>query len=231
MIYINLLMEVNFKVKSDIIAFKGVKDGVYLEIKGGDLDLIRDELNKKINKAKKFFKGMKFLGVQSEDLSNKEILEINLLLKYKYGFDISFDELLEDAQKLYIEEDRSPILAEPISESIEEDMTKFVYGTIRSGQAVEYEGNIVVIGDVNPGALLKSKGNIIVLGTLRGVAHAGSEGNLNAIVAAYNLLPNQLRIADLIVRAPDGDISQYKLPEVAKIYEGEVVIEPYLPNK
>ncbi len=85
---------------------------------------------------------------------------------------------------------------------------------------------------MNPGgAFLKSKGNIIVLGTLRGVAHAGSGGNINSIVAAYNLLPSQLRIADLIVRAPDDDISRYRLPEVAKIYKGEVVIEPYLPKK
>ena len=39
-------MEVNFKVKNEAIAFKGVTDGVYLEIKGSNFDIIKKELNK-----------------------------------------------------------------------------------------------------------------------------------------------------------------------------------------
>lgn len=231
MMDINRLMEVIFEVKSDIIAFKGVKDGVYLEVKDVDFDLIIQDLDEKMEKSLEFFRGVKFLGVKSESLSTKATLEINLILKYKYGFEISLDEIIESMEEFYkVEEDDQDTL-ESMSEYIDAAMTKFVYGTLRSGQVIEYDGHIVVVGDVNPGALLKSKGNIIVLGTLRGVAHAGSEGDISSIVAAYNLVPSQLRIADLIVRAPDGDMSQYKLPEVAKIYKGEVVIEPYLPNK
>jgi len=122
-------------------------------------------------------------------------------------------------------------LESSVVKNSKEGMTKFLYGTLRSGQIVEYNGNIVVVGDVNPGAFLKATGNIIILGTLKGVAHAGFNGDNEAIVAAYNLIPNQLRIADIIVRAPDGDISEYKLPEVARVYDGEIIIEPYLPNK
>lgn len=218
-------------MKSDIISFKGVKDGLYLEIKGSDFDLILNDLGKMMEKSLEFFKGAKFLGIKAEGLSKKQLLEISFILKYKYDFDISLDELLENIQEIYIKENTPENKEEPMPEYIDEVTTKFVYGTLRSGQVIEYDGNIVVVGDVNPGAFLKSNGNIIVLGTLRGVAHAGAGGNLNSIVAAYKLLPSQLRIADLIVRAPDDDISQYKLPEVAKIYKGEVVIEPYLPNK
>lgn len=244
MIYINILMEVNFEVKNDIITFKGVKDGVYLNIKGSDLELIIKSLEKKLSKSLKFYKGVKFLGVKGKDLSNEQILEINLKLKYKYDFDISLDEIMEHMKDIYRqealrekeaaqkaqEEQELEEISDLVSEDIEE-ITKFVYGTLRSGQEIEYHGNVVIIGDVNPGALIRSKGNIIVLGTLRGVAHAGFDGNTNSIVAAYNLLPSQLRIANLIVRAPDDEIAQYKLPEVAKICGGEVVIEPYLPNK
>ena len=224
-------MEVNFKVKNEAIAFKGVTDGVYLEIKGSNFDIIKNELHNKMKKSLNFFEGVRFLGVKSEELSANQIFEINLILKYKYDFDISLDELLLIIKESLYKEDKDYEKVDAEPETIVEGMTKFVYGTLRSGQMVEYDGNIVVVGDVNPGALLKAGGNIIVLGTLRGVAHAGLHGNTNAIVAAYNLLPTQLRIADLIVRAPDGDISQYKLPEVAKIYNGEVIIEPYLPNK
>ena len=87
------------------------------------------------------------------------------------------------------------------------------------------------LGDVNPGAFLKATGSIIVLGALKGVAYAGLEGDNEAVVAAYNLLPTQLRIGNIIVRAPDGDVSEYRLPEVAKILDGKIVIAPYLPNK
>ncbi len=84
-------------------------------------------------------------------------------------------------------------------------MTRFYNNTIRSGQVIEYNGNIVIIGDVNPGALVKATGNIVILGgKLRGgVAHAGTNGNENAYVAAYELQPTQLRIGDIIARKPD----------------------------
>lgn len=208
-------------MKSDIIAFKGVKEGLYLEVQGCDMDNIKNELTSKIMKSPGFFQGVKFLGIRGEDLSPQQILELSLILKYKFDFEL---DLADDLLKTIVK-------TEELSNPSQEGMTKFLQGTLRSGQIVEYDGNIVVIGDVNPGAFLKATGNIIVLGSLKGVAYAGLEGDKEAIVAAYNLLPTQLKINDIIVRAPDGDVSQYKLPEVAKISNGEIIIEPYLPNK
>lgn len=220
-------------MKTEHVSFKGVSEGVYIQIKGEDLEGIISELDIKLKDSLAFFKGAKFLGIKADELSFDDLLEVKLILKYKYGFDIDLGQLPEHITK-------APIIEEYTSSEgdnqekilgIDEGITKFVYGTLRSGQEVDYDGNIVIIGDVNPGAILKAKGSIIVLGTLRGVAHAGLGGNLEAVVAAYNLLPTQLRINDIIVRPPDDDISQYKLPEVAKINNGVVVIEPYLPNK
>ena len=168
---------------------------------------------------------MKFIGFKAEGLTPEQVLEISLILKYKYDFVFDTEEdPLNRASKIFVEKDR-------ISDDLSEGMTKFLYGTLRSGQVIEYNGNIVVVGDVNPGAVLKATGNIIVLGVLKGVAYAGLGGNNDAIVAAYDFMPTQLKINDIIVRAPDGGISQYRSPEVAKIYDGEIIIEPYLPNK
>ena len=220
-------------MKTGFVSFKGVSEGVYIQIKGDDLESIISELDIKAKDSLAFFKGAKFLGVKANELSSDDLLEVKLILKYKYGFDIDLGQLPDHIKQVPIIEEYSseePHNGETIL-GIDEGITKFVYGTLRSGQEVEYEGNIVIIGDVNPGAILKAKGSIIVLGTLRGVAHAGLGGNLEAVVAAYNLLPTQLRINDIIVRPPDGDISQYKLPEVANINYVVVVIEPYLPNK
>ncbi len=212
----------------DLVYFKGVTEGVFLDIKGGDFEAIKSELDVKLKNSYKFFEGAKFLGVRSDDLTPEELLEIKLILKYKYDFNISEEDLPD---YLMNSDAKSNEEASFYSKDIvDEGITKFIYGTLRSGQTVEYDGNIVIIGDVNPGAFLKAKGNIVVLGTLRGVAQAGDGGNEKAVVAAYSLLPTQLRIGDIIVRPPEGDM-QYKLPEIAKIIDGEVFIEPYLPNK
>lgn len=221
-------------MKRDLVTFKGVSEGVYLDVVGNDLEAIKDELNTKFNNASSFFKGAKFLGVRSDELSDDQIMEIKLTLKYKYEMNISNEGIPEYIEEYYTEnvnenENENVTKTKPF-DGIQEGVTKFIHGTLRSGQEVDYNGNIVIIGDVNPGAFIKAKGNIIVLGSLRGVAHAGIGGNYDSIVAAYNLLPMQLRIGDIIARSPDDEI-EYKSPEIARIIEGEVFIEPYLPNK
>lgn len=97
-------------------------------------------------------------------------------------------------------------------------------GPLRSGQVIRYRGNVVILGDVNPGAQVVATGDVIVLGTLRGLAHAGADGSRSAVVAALRLCPTQLRIADLIRRAPDGDRGRLQ-PELARVRDGEIVVE------
>jgi septum site-determining protein MinC len=180
----------------------------------------------KLRENIEFFRGSKLIGIEGEELTLDIKTEIMLLLKYKYDFVLMKDDTLNQIQKKIETFDEH----KNVTNIVEEGMTKFVHGTLRSGQEVSYNGNIVVIGDVNPGAVLRAKGNIIVLGLLRGIAHAGLGGNKNAVVAAYSLLPTQLRIDDIIVRPPEGD-SHYKYPEIARVIENKVIIEPYLPNK
>ncbi len=96
---------------------------------------------------------------------------------------------------------------------------------VRSGQNISYDGTLVVFGDVNAGAELMATGHILVLGTLRGVAHAGCKGNRQAIVYANNLNSLQLRIAELIARAPDGENHERNTPEIARIIDNQLVIE------
>ncbi|SFG76533.1 septum site-determining protein MinC [Desulfotomaculum arcticum] len=112
-------------------------------------------------------------------------------------------------------------------EDLADENTILVQRTLRSGQSISYDGNIVIVGDVNPGAEVVASGNIVVMGYLRGVVHAGAGGDKNAAVYAYRLQPTQLRIANHITRAPDGEESESKDPEVARIKGGIVVIEAF----
>lgn len=110
--------------------------------------------------------------------------------------------------------------------------TTMIQRTLRSGQTVRFDGNVLVLGDVNPGAEIIAAGHVVVMGVLRGVVHAGANGDTQATVTALWLLPTQIRIASCITRPPDGTaIPDTYRPEVARFKDGEVVIEKYVVCK
>ena len=102
--------------------------------------------------------------------------------------------------------------------------------TLRSGQTVNYEGNILIIGDAHPGSEIVADGDITVWGILGGIAHAGSQGNVTSKVRALKLNAIQLRIAGLYARRNDTLNVPYVqktndfTPEEAQIEEGKIVI-------
>ncbi|WP_062308728.1 septum site-determining protein MinC [Alicyclobacillus sendaiensis] len=76
------------------------------------------------------------------------------------------------------------------------------HGLVRSGQPLSFDGDVVIIGDVNPSAVVEATGDIYVFGRLLGIAHAGVGGDETAVVAAAEFAPMQIRIADVVSRAP-----------------------------
>lgn len=108
--------------------------------------------------------------------------------------------------------------------------TLYLRKTIRSGQSISSDGNIIVIGDVNPGAEIIAKGDITVWGILGGIAHAGSDGNNFARIRALKLNPVQIRIGEVFARRPDTvnlpfvQKSCEYTPEEAFTYKGSIVI-------
>lgn len=108
--------------------------------------------------------------------------------------------------------------------------TLYLRKTIRSGQSISSDGNLIVIGDVNPGAEIIAKGDITVWGILGGIAHAGSEGNNYARIRALKLNPVQIRIGEVFARRPDTVNLPYiqksceYTPEEAFTYKGSIVI-------
>jgi septum site-determining protein MinC len=104
----------------------------------------------------------------------------------------------------------------------EKKSVEIVNKTLRSGQKIEHDGDVLIIGDVNPDSYVVASGNIIVLGTLRGVVHAGASGDESAVVMALKLMPQQLRIASFFTRAPDV-IEAPEYPERAFVDRKSVV--------
>jgi septum site-determining protein MinC len=206
---------------TDKIVIKGNKEGLNVIINMNhfnDFDDMLESLIEKLSKGKKFYKGstlkitteLKYIN-ERESRKLKEILFDEFLIS-----DCIFQDQEESATKVFT--------------GIYEGKTKFLRKTIRSGQSINYPGNIVIVGDVNPGAEIYAAGNIIVIGNLRGVVHAGTNGNEKAIIAAFKLEPQILQIGNIVTRSPEDAIKP-EYPEVAKIKNGSIIVEPYLENK
>lgn len=140
--------------------------------------------------------------------------------------------LIEESSK-YILLDTGDVLpqgAEENSVNTESLPTLYINQTLRSGQTVSYEGNIMIIGDAHPGSEIIATGDITVWGILGGIAHAGSLGNITAKVRALKLNAIQLRIAGLYARRNDTLNVPYVqktnefTPEEAQIENGKIVI-------
>ena len=120
--------------------------------------------------------------------------------------------------------------AEENSVNTETLPTLYINQTLRSGQTVSYEGNILIIGDAHPGSEIVAGGDITVWGILGGIAHAGSQGNVTSKVRALKLNAIQLRIAGLYARRNDTLNVPYVqktnefTPEEAQIEDGKIVI-------
>jgi len=205
------------------VILKGKKDRLSIHLNEDvDFKTLKESLTLKLRSAGKFFQeshmAVEFLG---RDLS--EVEENNLLhLIGEEGINISF--LLSDDLPF-----QEPLFLK--STLIDEGVTKFYKGSLRSGGNLESDGNIVILGDVNPGARVKALGNIVVLGYLNGTAHAGGVEEEGAFIAALKMNPIQLRIGQIIARSPNGDmlatnkIKKEGSLEIAYIKDGNMLIE------
>lgn len=218
-----------------LVNFRGNSDGIIISIKKGDLNGIITEIESKLNESRDFFRGAKVREIVVEELDSNHIKDIEDILVNKYGMIVQDGSELEGKRKKRKPRAERPkkiekgsFVEDMLKENSKEGKTKFIEATVRSGQLIEYKGNIVVLGDVNPGGVLSASGNIVVLGALKGIARAGSDGDKEALVAAFSLEPTQLQIADVISRKPDEEVEKPEWPEIAKIQDGMIVIESYL---
>jgi len=205
----------------NIINFKGVKEGLVLQIDENiDFDSILKNLDGKSKKPSTLIENAHLIGIIGKKLSysEKAIMEDILIKKFKINVltleNFSYNKVVDDKNS------ESNKIKAPENDTI------FIENTLRSGNEVNSDGNIVVIGDVNPGAVLKAKGNIIVVGKLRGVAQAGIDGDNSAFIVANLLAPSQIRIGNVISRAPDNDGAFGELlPEKAYVNDDRIEIK------
>lgn len=216
------------------VTIKG-KSGGLLEINispSVSYNELKAALGQKLSRHKRFFEGADTtVTVSGKSFSSAQKQELMRLLHTDYNIEnVIFDDEVQpqidqakaESPMQTVQQDDQNINL--VSKSYLHAKCIFVSHTLRSGQRVDCEGDVVVLGDVNDGAEVIAGGSIAVMGTLRGLAHAGAMGRSDVVVAANCLVPKQLRISGRIAVFPAEQRGAE--PEIAGYEDGSIVIRP-----
>ena len=215
------------------VAIKGTRNGLLLTLEPetpfGEL---LNALAERLAEAPGFFRGASLaLDTSRRSLRGNERNQLEALLAHYQMSVMPQDQAKTTRKDLeFTTSLPASMMGETQRDPRESDDTLFLRRTIRSGQAIHHQSNVVVLGDVNPGAEIIAGGDIIVWGVLRGMVHAGYPDNMKAIVCSLLLAPVQLRIAHLLSRPPEG-IEVQPRPEVATIRDGQIVVEAWVSGR
>ncbi|QNO13607.1 hypothetical protein HYG86_01890 [Alkalicella caledoniensis] len=184
---------------------KGTKKAVEIHVKTEDLSLFISQFEEYIKANLDFFHGGKFeiIGIESSlDLEQKlSELESKYPITTKVVTRKKFDPTLLNST----------------------NFTNYHLKTIRSGQSITYDGDVVLLGDVNSGGEIRATGSITISGTLRGIAHCGYPNNNQCFIIASKMNSTQLRIGENISSVGSQSFFQ-KEARIAYLKENEIKI-------
>lgn len=226
-------------MNSNSVVLKLYKDGMVVFVNEDmPFEQLKAAVVEKFIKSKEFFRGIApCVGFKGVQLDERQCGELIRAISDALGSEVTLwnnPDTMEQTTEEKIKnaaENADAAISNALKIDIDNEFTKFCKKTLRSGQLLESDGHIVILGDVNPGAEVVAAGNIFVMGTVKGTVHAGAKGNREVVVAALNLSPTQLRIADIITRSPDGYRNTELTPEIAYIKDDRIIIEDFLQKK
>jgi len=214
---------------TNLITFKGYRNGITLILNDSEPDFkkILNELRTKLIHLNFFKDAVINIDIgRRKDLSPEQLTSLKEILSTK---NIQVKNVVLNTEKPA----NHRILPTQVNQQTTNSNTLMINKTIRSGQHLCYQGNIVLIGDIHPGGEVIAQGNVIVWGTIRGLVHAGSNGNKEAFIIALQLVPTQLRIAQYVACAPEYEqhLALSCRPEIAYLRDKIIVIEDYNSTK
>ncbi|MDR1774768.1 MAG: septum site-determining protein MinC [Clostridioides sp.] len=186
----------------DVIEFKGNKTGLIVNIKKQlPLEQIKENLISKLETCVGFFNGAKISKINSDYLTDIDILQLKEVITSRFDVKFTEDEVKNETNTMgtkYVKSIRS-------GENIEYEGNVIVLCDMKPGSEVISTNDVVVMGNVQTGAKIIAGGNITVMGTILGFVHAGSNGNRSSFVVSKKLRLKVIKIADLIAEAPEDD--------------------------
>ena len=234
------MTEVKPPVAPEGVFFKGIREGLLIVLPEQlSWTEAMQQLADKLESAKDFWVGADtMVDVGEAELEEAQLRRLQEMLNKRYHLQLTVvygdhEQTQQAAHACDLQvRSASTRRGQPRGSSESEERqgnALYIKQTIRSGQLIRYDGNVIICGDANPGSHIIAAGDIVVLGTLRGVAHAGAKGDETAQIMAVNLRPTQLRIAGHIARSPDqAEVAPplTYMPEFAQVRNGKMHISP-----
>lgn len=208
---------------SDIVTIKGLKYGLQLTFdKGASFDDVQANLLNKLESGNGFFIRGTTVFVPKGYFAEEQNEALRKMF-HRHG--MLFSTELKRQNMAPPSRDTTKAPAQKPKAVDEAQKMMIINHTIRGGQEVKVNSSVLICGNVNPGAQVIAGGSIDIRGTCRGFVHAGAFGDKTACVVADRLMPAQIRIADLIARAPD-EPEQVTQAERAMIRGNQIIFEP-----
>ena len=226
----------NTEIKEETVEIKEESEEVSTETQNSEEKVIEIHADSELNNETNPINTVLDIEDTYSEETTQELSEIIPAEHFETDFEsLAINEGLIPNEEIskYILLDTGEVLPEGAEENTIDTKTLptlYLSQTLRSGQTVNYEGNIFIVGDAHPGSEIVADGDITVWGILGGIAHAGAKGNITSKVRALKLNAIQLRIAGLYARRNDTLNVPYVqktnefTPEEAQIEEGKIVI-------
>ncbi len=204
------------------------KRGVVLYVEDyDDLDDLFVQITNKFSQLNGFFSEDDKISImlKDKDKYSKDITEIVSFVE-KMGFKVG--EILVGEMNQKIKQNTISIkeklsLVEDKNDNLHQlNPTKVIKKTVRSGQAIVHDGDVMLIGNLNDGGEIISSGNVVIIGEARGVVRAGSRGDEEAIIYATLMMPELVEIARHVIH-----VSEPVENAIAYLRGGKVLIDKF----
>ena len=180
------------------------------------------------------------LDFQSRKCSGKLVLKLFAGLIWRSGikiiawlssdddtrklFKLSGFNTIEPAQEINLQ--TAPVLNENADESENNNYPgwKILYNSLRSGQRIETEGDVLLWGHLNAGAEISAGGSVIVAGKMHGIVHAGAFGREDVFIWAGTFETPQVRIANKLCYAGPKTTTCWKKSVLITLEDGTPMI-------
>lgn len=204
----------------DCVTIKSYKSGLSLILdKEAPFEEILRALEDKLSKSKDFFRGASVaIAIAGRSLNDGELVQIVSQIE-EAGMDVLCvtDPNEEEAARL------QEALAYNKSREVRGDGL-YLSGDVQSGKLVTSNRSLVILGNVKQGGVIEAAGDIIVIGGLYGTAKTTDESSM---VAALDMNPEQLLIADYHVPVRSKKLSRRHRPAQARIISGSPEISEW----
>lgn len=97
-----------------------------------------------------------------------------------------------------------------VQEILDKNKTNVESGIVRSGQKLDYVGDLIFLGTLHRDAQICATGSIYILGEVNGIVQAGYPDNTSASIFGNLKNVDQLRIADVIEIVTDDNKEDFQ---------------------